>query len=220
MNVDRLRIVLFCLSATALLTVIGLRLFVVNKGYGFQVRPPATLSADEAARRMELEAQDYNWTLAAKNLKIIGAAVQAKRKSHKLKPVAEWSTLEDTGLDSLHPILMSLPESVLWVPGQRSFPEGSATNASGGRTVTQFIDKFDFMRSRFTAEELSSILRLRGEDLPIMTDRGAYSAPLLAMSKQPIKVLVLRLSGVVEVRTTTSREGTMEDKEREIYRHL
>jgi hypothetical protein len=57
---------------------------------------------------------------------------------------------------------------------------------------------FDFMDDRLSPAELESVLTSRGESLPIMYDDSMYTLRDLTVYREPVDILVLRLSGKVE----------------------
>lgn len=148
------------------------------------------------------QANAYDYDTARVKLLQIGRALQLYRAEQTVKPVAERKTFKDCGLpDSL--TRLCRPGHSWSLPSDRStfrvptpLFRGQDTNFNKMYwDAPAIIDRFGSM-SHFYA--------LRGERLPILADFNMNSADDFRNDGTPIKALILRLDGTVDLVTFRS----------------
>lgn len=153
----------------------------------------------------------YDWETAKSNLRMIGVALQQYRADCDVKPPSERKTYADAGLPPTQNDLTRLiPGSLSPITTRMNGPTrgGGIWAVSGGAVVFcvyALISKP--IGPGLDPTTVPHILSVRGEELPIVVDDGMYTREeLLSAVGRPLKVLVLRLNGNVEVARFTPFE--------------
>lgn len=157
-------------------------------------------AADARATQADIANQDpmprkaYDWKASRNRLEAIGRVLLLYRKHRSITPIKKRRVIADLGVP-LDPavLLRVVPENLRFVDSSQPALEKSRREHLG----SDYFFVYFQLSALFQPRELASLLRKRGDDLPILVDANMYSGLELAKSSTSKKVLVLRLSGRV-----------------------
>lgn len=208
----------FFFVATALLALtVALYVWVPGQ-YGQQegetvLERQSKVSADKF---VEKYAAEYDWETSRANLEYLGSQIRAIRSQQKLKPVAEWKSVEDTGVsvDKISRLIAAMPEHMRFVESRKDI----LVKTVGKMTyATQYQVILGEAQRCLSDEELAGVWALRGEEFPIVMDNAMYSFAVRSRASRPYRVLVLRLSGEVDEIEVSYGKSSLGQERKDVF---
>ncbi len=139
--------------------------------------------------------QGYDYESSISKLRRIGQALQLYREEWGVKPVGERENLSDAGLPPYGLYALMQPGKPWSLPKDAFLLD----QPHAGFELLHLPVHFMVMFPSFNGDAPPSLLRERGEQLPIVADISMNSSEDLLRQPEDLEALVLRLDGSVEL---------------------
>jgi hypothetical protein len=139
--------------------------------------------------------QGYDYQASIAKLRRIGQALQLYREEWGVKPVDERETISDTGLPPFGLYALTQPGNPWSLPEEAFLLDQPHV----GFEMLHLPVHFMVMFPSFNGDAPRSLLRERGEQLPIVADISMNSSQDMLRHPEDLEALVLRLDGSVEL---------------------